>query len=161
MKVYPNVDIYKVTKRNHKKNSPKKLPWKSKHNNLLNTKRIPKYKLNGSQVLHFAQNGGCFAPMNFRQLHDCCRLCCTLSLYKNRIAGFQGKQSCEILFIAYNMRCILHQSCPKETQIVSPMRNPVFQALTLYASSRQSVGLLTVFTGLHGRNTYNCGPCGM
>jgi len=41
------------------------------------------------------------------------------------------------------------------------MRNPVFQALTLYASSRQSVGQLTVFTGLHGRNTYNCGPCGM
>jgi len=109
------------------------------------------YKVNGAQCLHFAQHGGRFAPMNFRQLHDCCRLCCTFSLYKNRIAGFQGKQSCEIIFVACNMRCILHQSCPKKTQIVSPMRNPVFQAMTLYASS-QTAGIQSAVS-----QTVNCG----
>jgi len=88
-------------------------------------------------------------------------LCCVISLYNNKMADFQGVQSCEIVFVACNcdIQCILHHSCPTKTQRFSTrMRNQVIQPITLYASCRQTVGLGPIVghsaLSIEPRNTY-------
>jgi len=59
-------------------------------------------------------------------------VCCILSLYKNRLAGFQGMQSCKIVFVACacKIRCIVHQSCPMKNQHFTPGLGNLFAITT-------------------------------
>ena len=119
---------------------------------------IPKYKQNGGSVFAFTCQGWGSRPYTPVRHTTVVDLCCILSLYKYRITGIQSYKIVSVA-LAYNIRCILHQSCPMKTRNITPMRNPVILRITLcpVVGLGPIVGCSALFIGPH--NTYCCGPC--
>jgi len=106
---------------------------------------MQKYKLSRDPVFAFSLLGEGSHPCNPVSHTTIVDLCCILSLYKNRITGFQGEQSYKMVFVALasNIQCVLHQSCPMKTQHFTDT-NEKSSYLTNNAvpSGRQTVGLV-------------------
>jgi len=122
MKVYPDMDFYTKTP-NHQKTVQKTLKNTQKTKIYWKPEKywIPKYKLNaGTQFLHLAWHREVctLASPSVTPLLQTYVVLSTVQ-YNNRIAGFQNIQACKIVFVARasNIRCILHQTCPKKKML--------------------------------------------